>query len=495
MKTLLLLLLVCAEAFGQSSQFGATQRFGATQTLNITIANPASNLMGVNEFNQNVAGSASVLQGTQFVYSQFTQQAALPNPASDSCSAISGGLVYVIGGYGANATTFLTYVQIYNPTTNSWSQGATLTTGIWGSACAAYNGNIYLFGGNTSTSGSSGTTTALAYNITGNSWSTLTAFPVAIADGGMAVTVGTNIYIDYGPDLYQFNPGSDTYTALTTPPSAAQVRWAATGYVNVSGDDRIYFIGGCPTGSCGSLFLNTNYYYSVTNASWSGAQATAPYTAYGMLQNSTYNGNIYFIAGHDINTFYRSVFSYTPATNTWSSALSAMNGFRDGVSGGFIGSTLYVVGGRSSTTSPFGLAANESYQIGSSPTSQVFTKIQLNYASAAGNVRLGIYADAGSSGPGALILDAGSVGISTGWTVISGLSLALTPGTYYWLALLQDNSTATISYTGAVSNNPNGFSGGADCYVSQAYGPLPSTFPAGCTSDATITFAEKITVN
>jgi hypothetical protein len=49
-------------------------------------------------------------------------------PAADTCSVVYSGKIYVIGGYGANASTYLDYVQIYDPTTDSWSQGATLPT-------------------------------------------------------------------------------------------------------------------------------------------------------------------------------------------------------------------------------------------------------------------------------------------------------------------------------------------------------------------------------
>ena len=490
-KLLALLLLFPALAL---AQFTVPQSTGAIASGGAAPTRYMANVMGLTEFNNSYAESSNTMDAMQFVYSQFQQQTSMTNPAADTCSAVSGGRIYVIGGYGANASTYLDYVQIYDPTTDSWSQGATIPTATWGGGCALYGGSIYYFGGDTSSV--TGTTAAYVYSIAGNSWSTLTSLPVGLPDGVQAVTVGSDIYILFESYFYQFDPsgsgGSGSYTTLTSPPSAAQVQWAATGYVNVSGDDRIYFIGGSTGSSSG--YTNVNYYYSVTNAAWSSAQATAPYSAHGELQQAVYNGSIYYIGGYDGNVFYRTLYSYTPSTNTWSSALAAMNGWRDGIAGGFIGNTLYVIGGRNADNgSVFGLAESESFQIGSSPTTQNFTKIQINYnGGSSGNVELGVYTDAGSSGPGSLVLDAGNVAITNGWAVISGLNVSLTPGTYYWLVFIQ-SSSQPVSYTAGAPQNPN--ASNAHCYASQAYGALPSSFPGGATCTNSSMYAVKLTVN
>ena len=116
-----------------------------------------------------------------------------------------------------------------------------------------------------------------------------------MADGTMAVTVGTKIYVMWQSYFYEFDPVGDSYTVLTSAPGAGQVQWAATGYATVGGDDRIYFIGGSTGSSSG--YTNVNYYYSVTTSTWSSAQATAPYSAHGLLQGAVYNGSIYYIGG------------------------------------------------------------------------------------------------------------------------------------------------------------------------------------------------------
>lgn len=466
--------------------------FGAAPAI------PASDLMGLTAWSQTYAESTAAINAMQFVYSPFQQMAALPYPAADECTILYGGLVYVIGGYGTSATNYLNYVQIYNPTTNSWTQGATKTTAEWGAGCALYGGKIYMFGGAVAATYPSGTTNAEVYDIAGNSWSSLTSLPSACIDGVMAITVGSDIYVMWQASIWKFDPtaagGAGSYVALATPPSGARVEWAATGYMNVSGDDRIYFLGGSVLGP--PNYTNTGYYYSVTNDTWSGALATAPYAAHGMAQGTAYAGNIYYIGGYNGSVFFDTLYAYTPATDTWSTAIASMNAFRDGVGGVFIGDVLYVMGGRNANAPyAFGMADNEAYKLYYTPTAQVLTTIQLHYtqASPTGSVRLGIYTDAGASGPGNLILDAGATTITNGWTSITGLTVTLTPGTRYWLAFIQSANNG-VDYTSGKPYNPTG-GAGSHCFATATYGALPSTFPStglDCTGDNSM-YAEQMT--
>jgi hypothetical protein len=63
-------------------------------------------------------------------------------------SAVVSGLLYVIGGYEGTSQTPSNLVQIYNPTTNAWTTGAT-TPNARGSVAAVVDGtSIYIIGGN-----------------------------------------------------------------------------------------------------------------------------------------------------------------------------------------------------------------------------------------------------------------------------------------------------------------------------------------------------------
>jgi hypothetical protein len=91
--------------------------------------------------------------------------------------------------------------------------------------------------------------------------------------------------------------------------------------------------------------------------------------------------------------------------------------------------------------------------------------------SPSGKIRLGVYADNNGS-PGNLLLDAGEVTATNGWTGISGLSLQVTANTYYWLAFLPENPMDIIyQSTGQPSS----------CHMNhpQSYGPLSGNFGSG----------------
>lgn len=491
MRSLALAFFLCASSAMAQVAAGNTSIQGRAVLGSLVTSD--STVLGLNEFNQNFSESANVLDAMQLVFSQFEQRPSLPDAAADVCSVAYNGSIYTFGGYGANATTYLNYTQIYHSATNSFTAGATMPTAAWGMGCAVVGSDVWLFGGATSATGQTGTTLVQVYHIASDTWDTTkTQLPVALPDGVMATTVGADIYIQWESTFLQLDPtGSGSYSTLTSPPSACQVQWGANGYLQVSGDDRIYVAGGSTGSSSG--YSNETCYYSIANG-WTSGLATAPYSAHGMLRNAVYGGSLYYVGGYDGTLFYDTLYSYNPSSNTWSSALAALSNWRDGVGGGFLGTTLFVMGGRNAgnSSSPFGLVIDESFAIGSTQSAQNFTTIQLNYNSgSSGNVELGVYADTGS-GPGSLILDAGSVSIGGGWRSIAGLNLSLTPGTRYWLAFVQ-NSGQPVSYTGGTPLGTN--SSGAHCFVSQTYGALPSTFPSGATCGKTSMYAEKLTVN
>jgi hypothetical protein len=101
------------------------------------------------------------------------------------------------------------------------------------------------------------------------------------------------------------------------------------------------------------------------------------------------------------------------------------------------------------------------------------TELGINIVSGTGKVRIGVYAyDAGyPEQPGGLLLDAGELtNPSAGWNTISGLSLEVTNGTYYWLSFT-DNATFYVYHNSA----------GATYYASKVYGALadPAEFTGG----------------
>jgi hypothetical protein len=80
---------------------------------------------------------------------------------------------------------------------------------------------------------------------------------------------------------------------------------------------------------------------------------------------------------------------------------------------------------------------------------------------------MGVYKD-NNGAPGSLILDAGEVTVTNGWISISNLNLAVTQGTYYWIAYVLQSTNGVRYQSGRPANS--------HYYVFRSYGPLPASF-------------------
>lgn len=157
---------------------------------------------------------------------------------------------------------------------------------------------------------------------------------------------------------------------------------------------------------------------------------------------------------------------------------------------GYISGRYYPAGSTNGGT--FTLTANTLYAIPFVPLAKVtFTKLSVNVTTgvAATNGRIGVYANtAGTLAPGALIAgsDSGSFSTATtGLKEITGLSIALNPG-FYWFAVMSSGAPTLTGCNGSVlapliygmsslsiSANEFGYA------ASQSFGAMPATFPAG----------------
>ena len=410
--------------------------------------------------------TANYLFASKFFYPSMQQKARIPYPTADPGAAVYNNKLYIMGGYGANDSNVLNYCQIYDPSTDSWSQGATMPTVRWACTAAQFNGVIYVFGGHLV----SGTTNKCeAYNIASNSWSTKTNVPT-YNYLYMAVTCGSYIYLFIGNEVWQFDPtGNSGQGSYTQKASAPVTRWWATSaYVKVSGEDRIYIIGGGLYQ--GGNPTNTNYYYRPANNDWSSAKAVAPYSSYGqMREQPVSNGLIYYGFGQDTTSqFYDSLYRYDPSNNTWSSLLCRGAVARDGLVSGVINNVLYAVGGRNVYSSPFGLDVNESYDTTvDAMQTQSLASISMYFDDSTpnGSVRMGIYNDSSGS-PGNLLLDAGAISVANGWVNKTGLNLSLASG-YYWLAFVMSADNNIRVQTGYYPTY---------AYRTYSYAALPTPF-------------------
>jgi len=120
------------------------------------------------------------------VYDPISNSWNPPNPLGTPASmttvraglavAVVNGKIYAIGGIGTGGI-ILNTVEVYDPSTNSWSTAASMPTARWFLAAAAVNGKLYAIGGGNSAS--IPFNTVEVYDPSANSWSTVASMPTA----------------------------------------------------------------------------------------------------------------------------------------------------------------------------------------------------------------------------------------------------------------------------------------------------------------------------
>ena len=123
----------------------------------------------------------------------WTNVAPLLSPRSDLAAATVGGKVYVFGGCDG-FRNFTGAVDVYDPTTDSWSAApADMPTARAGMYAVAVKGNtVYVIGGWNGTP--PGLSTNEAYSVASNTWTTALPMPTPRGESG-AVGHGGRIYV------------------------------------------------------------------------------------------------------------------------------------------------------------------------------------------------------------------------------------------------------------------------------------------------------------
>jgi DNA-binding CsgD family transcriptional regulator/N-acetylneuraminic acid mutarotase len=166
--------------------------------------------------------------------------------AVESAQAVRvGEMLYVPGGRDPNGI-LVKNLEIYNPRTNEWSQGAVLPIALSDYAACSYEGRVYLFGGKTAQGLNPN---VYVYDPNNDSWTELIKMPQTTINAGAAV-LGSKIYLIGGlngqeilSDVWAFYPGRETddKTAWERQPDLPEPRYA---FSAVTLADAIYIIGG-----------------------------------------------------------------------------------------------------------------------------------------------------------------------------------------------------------------------------------------------------------
>ncbi|MDB5274603.1 MAG: type sorting protein [Chitinophagaceae bacterium] len=306
----------------------------------------------------------------------WTQKASLPAAAgarSKAFSFVIGTNAYVGGGQSSNNSTYFKDFWQYNPSTNAWVQKADFLGGdIAASSAFSIGNNGYV------TSGilENGTLTSKIWKWNGTAWSliTVTGSKPSARYNAIGFSLGTKGYLCAGNnianelnDLWEFNPATSAWTQKSNIPgltreSAVASTTSTNAYVGL----------GAHFDGTNSNSLNDFYAYDPTTDAWTPMAA---------ITSAPGGASTAFIAG---NKLYVTT-GYTSSPNS----LWELTFCDPALSIDYTSSNIYCTG------SSFILSASA---LGTFKTGNVFTA-QLSDASGsfASPVNIGTYASAGLS--------------------------------------------------------------------------------------------------
>ncbi len=239
-----------------------------------------------------LAGGGSAHEVYDPTTNSWADVASLPESLDHIQAVTVDGKIYYVGGLESWPSPASAQVYIYDPGTNSFTQGAPMPRPRGAGGVAVYQGRIYYAGG---LSAGSAVPWFDVYDPGINSWSALPDMPVA-RDHFHAAVVGTKFFVTGGRDTsidatitstiaYDLDAGTWQTGGLQPIPTARGGFGAA-----VLGDE-ILVIGG---EGGGSTFANVEAYNTTTNT-WRSL-APMPTARHG-IQATECNGGVYVAAG------------------------------------------------------------------------------------------------------------------------------------------------------------------------------------------------------
>ncbi len=283
-------------------------------------------------FAQSITGTWSTASSTGF------------KARSDFAAVALNGKIYVIGGRNGNTND--STMDVYDPSTDTWSTPVTTGTFTprWGLGAAVVGGKIYVMGGVNSDL-QIGMSTLEVFDPSTNTWSTPTttgaligrdAFATAVVNGLIYVIGGYSGSTD--PNTNQvFDPIANTWTDLS--PGSFIAR---DGLTACAIGDTIYTMAGIVDD-----FSNTFQVFDPSTNMWSTPTTTGWLTTRSLGASDVIDGKIYVVGGtNDTEHFVGGLQVFDPATTAWSTAITTDTVIpREELGAVAVNGKLYVIGG------------------------------------------------------------------------------------------------------------------------------------------------------
>ncbi|MFB6299484.1 MAG: Kelch repeat-containing protein [Halobacteriales archaeon] len=200
---------------------GPDLRRKRTQTTAVTVDDRIYVIGGITD--ENTERAMAVYDPTA---DEWTDTAAPPKPINHTAAAVHDGRIHVFGGYSGSflGTPPLDAHWIYDPTTETWSNGPPLPTPRGALVAVTVDDRLVTIGGATA---DTTTSTVEIYHPTDERWTTGTAMPTAREHLSAGVIDGT-VYVAGGREglgqMYTtteaYDPAADTWTTKAEMPTA-----------------------------------------------------------------------------------------------------------------------------------------------------------------------------------------------------------------------------------------------------------------------------------
>ncbi len=283
----------------------------------------------------------------------WNAKAPIPTPRVGLAVGVVNGILYAVGGEIVHTgvggyTEFLSTVEAYDPSTNSWTTKASMPTPRGGLTVGVVNGILYAVGGNSSQT-KPVLDTMDAYDPVRNVWAAKAPIPTARGGHAVGVAKGTLYAVGgwasggpWGPTglVEAYDPTTNRWVAKASMPSPRVD--LGVGVIN----GILYAVGGaCCNPGHGSRVLGTVEAYDPSTNSWT-QRAPMPTPRYRFAVGVA-NNVLYAVGGHgasEVEVPANVVEAYDPTRNVWNEKPS-LPGNRNFVALGSVNGILYAVGG------------------------------------------------------------------------------------------------------------------------------------------------------
>jgi N-acetylneuraminic acid mutarotase len=268
---------------------------------------------------------------------EWRTHAPVPTPRTEVAAAALDGKIYVIGGFDDGGT--VATVEIYDPVTDSWSDGPQLPIAVNHAMAASGGGDLYLFGGYRGPGLNNATDRAFVF--TNKAWRELPRMPATRAAGGASFARG-KFWITGGvaprglaTKTFSFDPDRRHWRTR----AGVRTKREHLGVAAYKG--RVYVVGGRTAGFATNLDAAERFI--VDRRRWRKLP-DLPTARGGLAATASSNGFIVAAGGEGPDGTFDEVEAYDVESQNWMS-LPRMPTARHGLGVVAIGSVIYVLAG------------------------------------------------------------------------------------------------------------------------------------------------------